>query len=83
MPSTKKRWSYLVGNLFNFRRLQVVIKANEATVRHFLFPDDCALNTATETFKQLSIDCFSNACDNLKRTISTKETDVLHQPAAK
>ena len=60
-----------------------MIKANEVTVRHFLFPDDCALNTATETYKQLSIDCFSNACDNLGRTISTKETDVLHQPAAK
>ena len=65
MSSTKKRWWYLVGNLFNFRRLQVVIKANEVSVRHFLFPDDCALNTATETYKQLSIDCFSTACDNL------------------
>ena len=83
MSSTKKRWWFLVGNLFNFRRLQVVIKANEATVRHFLFPGDRALNTATETYKQLSIDCFSNACDNLGRTISTKKTDVLHQPAAK
>jgi len=79
----KKRWWYLVGNLFNFRWLQVVIKANEVTVRHSLFPDDCALNTATETYKQLSIDCFSNACDNLGRSISTKETDVLHQPAEK
>ena len=83
MSSTKKRWWYLVGNLFNFLRLQVVIKANEVTVRHFLLPDDYALNTATDTYKQLSIDCFSNACDNLGRTISTKETDVLHQPAAK
>ena len=60
-----------------------MIKANEVTVRHFLFPDDCALNTVTETYKQLSIDCFSNSCNNLGRTISTKETDVLHQPAAK
>ena len=59
-----------------------MIKVNEVTVRHFLFPDDCALNTATENYKQLSIDCFSNACDNLGRTISTKETGVLHQPAA-
>ena len=83
MPSTKKRWSYLVGNLFNFRGLQVVIKANEVTVRHSLFPDDYGLNTATETYKQLSIYCFTNACDNLGRTISAKETDVLHQPAAK
>ena len=60
-----------------------MIKANEVTVRHFLFPDDCALNTVTETYKQLSIDCFSNSCNNLGRTISTKETDVPHQPAAK
>ena len=60
-----------------------MIKANEVKVRHFLFPDDCALNTVTETYKQLSIDCFSNSCNNLGRTISTKETDVLHQPAAK
>ena len=60
-----------------------MIKANEVTVPHFLFPDECALSTATETYKQPSIDCFSNACDNLGRTISTKETDVLHQPAAK
>ena len=42
-----------------------MIKANEVTVRHFLFADDCALNTATKTYKQLSIDCFSTASDNL------------------
>ena len=42
-----------------------MIKANEVTVRHFLFADDCAPNTATKTYKQLRIDCFSTACDNL------------------
>ena len=43
-----------------------MIKANEATVRHFLFADDCAPNTATKTYKQLRIDCFSTACDNIR-----------------
>ena len=28
---------------------------------------------------QQTIDCFSNACDNFGRTISTRKTEVLHQ----
>ena len=51
------------------------------TINDFLFADDCALNAATEAGKQHSIDKFSNACNNFGLTISTKKTEVMHQPA--
>ena len=69
------------GRLFNLRRLQAKTKVQEESVRDMLFADDCALNDATEAQMQQSMDCFSTACDNFGLTISTKKTEVLHQPA--
>ena len=69
------------GRLFNLRRLQAKTKVEEESVRDLLFADDCALNDATEAQMQQSMDCFSTACDNFGLTISTKKTEVLHQPA--
>ena len=69
------------GRLFNLRRLQAKTKVEEEPVRDLLFADDCALNDATEAQMQQSMDCFSTACDNFGLTISTKKTEVLHQPA--
>lgn len=69
------------GKLFNLRRLQAKTKVEEGSVRDLLFADDCALNADTEDKMQQSMNCFSNACKSFGLTISTKKTEVLHQPA--
>ena len=69
------------GSLFNLRRLQAKTKVQEDTARDFLFADDCALNAATQSDMQESMDKFSKACDDFGLTISTKKTEVMHQPA--
>jgi len=69
------------GKLFNLRRLQAVTKVKETVIRDLLFADDCALNAATEQEMQQEMDSFSSACDNFGLTISTKKTEVMHQPA--
>jgi len=50
-------------------------------IRDLLFADDCALNANTEADMQCSVDKFSKACTDFGLTISTKKTEVLHQPA--
>ncbi|KAJ1117303.1 hypothetical protein NDU88_005503 [Pleurodeles waltl] len=69
------------GKLFNLQMLQVKTKVEEYSVGNFLFADDCALKAATEAQMQQSMNCFSTACRNFSLTISTKKTEVLHQPA--
>jgi hypothetical protein len=69
------------GKLFNLRRLQAKTKVKSVVVRDFLFADDCALNASSEDDMQKSVDCFSAACASFGLTISTKKTEVLHQPA--
>lgn len=71
------------GSLFNPRRLQAKTKVHEDTARDLLFADDCALNASTESDMQASMDLFSNACTDFGLTISTKKTEVMHQPAPK
>jgi len=68
------------GSLFNLRRLQAITKVKETVLRDFLFADDCALNAGSESEMQSSMDSFSEACDNFGLTISTKKTEVMHQP---
>jgi len=50
-------------------------------IRDLLFADDCALNATSEADMQRSVDMLSSACTNFGLTISTKKTEVLHQPA--
>ena len=69
------------GKLFNLRRLQAKTKVLTDIIRDFLFADDCALNASTETDMQCSVDKFAKACTDFGLTISTKKTEVLHQPA--
>ena len=52
-----------------------------ATLRELIFADDCALYSNTEVETQQCVNHFSRACDNFGFTISTKNTEVLHQPA--
>ena len=69
------------GSLLNLRRLQAKTKVRTDTINDLLFADDCALNAASEADMQHSVDKFSAACNNFGLTISTKKTEVLHQPA--
>ena len=69
------------GNVFNLRRLQAKTKVKEEGVRDFLFADDCALNAGSEEGMQRSMDKLDTACDDFGLTISTKKTEVMHQPA--
>ena len=74
------RWRF-DGSVFNIKRLQARTKVHSGTINDLLFADDCALNSTSEHNMQRSIDIFSNACDNFGLTISTKKTEVMHQPA--
>ena len=56
-------------------------KVQSDTINDLLFADDCALNAISEANMQYSVGRFSDACDNLGLTISTKKTLVMHQPA--
>ena len=69
------------GSLFNLRRLQAKTKTKSTEVCDLLFADDCALLAHDEASMQNCVDKFSSACDNFGLTISTKKTEVLHQPA--
>ena len=69
------------GGVFNLRRLKARTKVKVATLRELLFADDCALNSNTEVEMQQCVNHFSRACDNFGFTISTKKTEVMHQPA--
>ena len=69
------------GSVFNLRRLQAKTKVQSDTINDLLFADDAALNATSEANMQHSVDKFSDACDNFGLTISTKKTEVMHQPA--
>ena len=69
------------GGVFNLRRLKAKTKVKVATLREILFADDCALNSNTESEMQQCVNHFSRACNNFGFTISTKKTEVMHQPA--
>ena len=68
------------GSLFNLKRPQACTKDLTDTINVFLFADDWALNTACEEDMQHSVDKFSEACNNFGLSISTKITEVIHQP---
>ena len=69
------------GSVFNLKRLKARTKIQVSTINDFLFADDCALNADSEFNMQRSVDKFSEACNNFGLTISTKKTEVMHQPA--
>ena len=69
------------GKLFNTPRLQAKTKVRMTTVRDFLFADDCALNATGRLDMQSSMDRCATACTDFGLTVSTKKTEVMHQPA--
>ena len=46
-----------------------------------LYADDMDKNANTEAKMQRAMDQVSQSCDNYDLTISTKKTEVVHQPA--
>ncbi|XP_060761994.1 succinate dehydrogenase cytochrome b560 subunit, mitochondrial isoform X1 [Neoarius graeffei] len=56
-------------------------KTKVKSINELLFANDCALNATTEADMQCSVDKFAEACNNFGLTISTKKTEVMHQPA--
>ena len=69
------------GFVFSLRKLQAKTKMETNIVKEFLFADVNALNATTKVNMQDSVDKFSMACYNYFLTISTKKTEVMHQPA--
>ena len=68
-------------SLFNLKRILAKTKVSTDTINDLLFANDCALNAPSEADMQHSVDKFSDACNNFGLTISTKKTEVMHQPA--
>ena len=72
---------HINSSVFNLRRLQAKTKVTSDTINDFLFADDCALNAISEADMQHSVDKFAKVCNNFGFTISTKKTEVMHQPS--
>ena len=71
------------GGVSNLRRLKAKTNVKAATLRELLFADDCALIRNTEAEMLQWLKHLSRACDNCGFTISTKKTEVMHQPASR
>ena len=69
------------GKLINLKRLQANSKVQTYVVDKLLFADDLAENAKSKAKMQGAVDRMSKACDNFQLTISTKKTEVVHQPA--
>ena len=69
------------GKLLNLRRLQAKSKVQTDVVDKLLYADDMAEKAESETKLLGAVDRMSKACDNFQLTISTKKTEVVHQPA--
>jgi len=74
-------YSLYPRRLFNPRRLLPETKTYDPTACDFLFADDCAMNASSHQDKQVSRDLFASACTDFGLAISTKKTEVLHQPS--
>ena len=79
------------GNTFNLRRLQAKTKVHTDVLDELLYADDMDKNASSEAKMQRAMDQVSQSCNNYDQvsqscnnydlTISTKKTDVVHQPA--
>ena len=74
------RYRFVV-NIFNLRRLQAKPKVQTDVLDELLCADDMDKNASSEAKMQRAMDQVSQSCDNDYLTISTKKTDVVHQPA--
>ena len=69
------------GNIFNLRRLQAKPKVQTDVLDELLYADDMDKNARSEAKMKRAMDQVLHSCDNYDLTISTKKTEVVHQPA--
>ncbi|BHF72900.1 hypothetical protein SprV_0401597100 [Sparganum proliferum] len=69
------------GHLLNSRRMRAPTRLSMSIVHDLLFTDDCALNSTTEVYMQLSMDLFAAGCANYGLAINMDITGVMHQPS--
>ena len=69
------------GIKFNFRRLQAKTKVQTDVLDELLYANNMDKNASSEAKMQRAMDQVSQSCDNYDLTISTKKTEVVHQPA--
>ena len=68
--------------LFNLRRLQAKTKMFKATLREFLFEDDCTVDVHSHKDMQYITEHFAAACRRFELTISLGKTEAMFQPSA-
>ena len=64
----------------NLRRLQAKTKAQTDVLDELHYADDIDKNDSSDAKTQKAMDQVSQPCDNYDLTISTKKTEVVHQP---
>ena len=74
-------WYRFNGKLPNLRRLQAKFKLQTDVVDKLLYADELSENAKSEGKMQGAVDRMSKPCDNFQLTISTKKTEVVHQPS--
>ena len=67
--------------MFNHRRLHATTKVQTGVLDEVFYADDMDKNASSEAKLQSAMDQTSQPCDNYDLTISTKMTEVVHQPA--
>ena len=67
--------------IFNLRRLQAKTKVQTDVLEELLYADDMDTNSSSEAKMQRAMDQVSQSYDNYDLPISTKKTEVVHQPA--
>ena len=69
------------GNIINLRRLQAKTKVQTDVLDELLYADVMDKNASSQAKTQRSMDQVSQSCDDYDLTISSKKTEVVHQPA--
>ena len=64
------------GNIFNLRRLQAKTMVQTDVLDELLHADDMDKNASSKMKRAMD----QVSCDNYDLTITTKETEVVHQP---
>ena len=76
-----KQGCVMAPTLFSMMFSAMLTDAFQDVVDKLLYADDLAENAKSEEKMQGAVDRMSKACDNFQLTISTKKTEVVHQPA--
>ena len=67
------------GKLYSLSRLKAKTKILEVLIGYMLYADDDALTAHKEEHLKNLMDCFSQACEDFRLTISLKKTNIMSQ----